>query len=57
MSGAMETVRALRAVHANFTAARVSPDDLRSILDTCVRAANASGTATRSGGFARSARG
>jgi len=37
-----ETLRALRSIHGNFSDERVSEEDLRRILDTCVLAANAS---------------
>ena len=42
MPETMETLRALRTVHGGFSEVRIPPDDLRSILDTCVLAANAS---------------
>jgi nitroreductase len=42
MPETMETLRTLRSVHGNFTEARIPSDDLRTILDTSVVAANAS---------------
>ena len=42
MPETMETLRALRSIHGNFADERVSEEDLQTILETCVLAANAS---------------
>ncbi len=42
MPETMETLRALRSIHGNFSDERVPEEDLKKVLDTCVLAANAS---------------
>jgi nitroreductase len=42
MPETMETLRALRSIHGNFSNKKVSEEDLKKVLDTCVLAANAS---------------
>jgi nitroreductase len=42
MPETMETLRALRSIHGNFSDRRVSEEDLQRILEACVLAANAS---------------
>jgi len=42
MPETMETLRSLRTIHGGFSDTRVSEEDLETILETCVLAANAS---------------
>lgn len=42
MNETMKTVHSLRTIHGNFTSQEVKDEDVKTILDACVRAANAS---------------
>lgn len=42
MNNTLETIYSLRSIHGNFSERDISPEDLKTITDACVRAANAS---------------
>jgi nitroreductase len=42
MNETLKTIHNLRSIHGNFTSQEVADEDLQTILDACVRAANAS---------------
>ena len=49
MNETLKTIHSLRTIHGNFSDQEVSSEDLNTILEACVRAANASaGKATPS---------
>jgi nitroreductase len=42
MNETLKTIQSLRTIHGNFTTQEVKNEDMKTILDTCVNAANAS---------------